>query len=208
MITTKQEIMVPTVKAVQRQLDYYTNQYISNNPKSRALNQEGSNVLPGGTTRAVLVHQPFPIGFDGGKNCYLTSVDGHEYLDFVSEYCAGMCGHTHPEVIETITKVMESGFTLGGPIPAEVELAKALVARFPSLDSVRFCNSGTEANMFAIATGLHYSGRKKVRSYHTKRLSSQLLNSCFIWLIVVLIRFLSSKMATMEGVSHSRGPAL
>lgn len=147
---------------VQQLLSQYVDTYVTENPKSSQVNREASGSLPGGTTRSVLYYQPFPLAFSGGHDCHLTSVDGHEYLDFVSEYCAGMFGHSHPDIIAAIHSVTQSGFTLGGPSPKEGELGQLLVERFPSIDAIRFCNSGTEANTMAIATALHFIGRKKV----------------------------------------------
>lgn len=148
---------------VQQLLTQYLDKYVADNQKSRQVNSDASNSLPGGTTRSVLHYDPFPLAFAGGRGCHLTSVDGDEYLDFVSEYCAGMFGHSHPDIIAAIESVTRSGFTLGGPSPGEGELGRLLVERFASIDAIRFCNSGTEANTMALATALHYIGRKKVR---------------------------------------------
>ncbi|KAL0944528.1 aminotransferase class-iii [Colletotrichum truncatum] len=160
---------------IQQKLNRYIDKYTSENTKSRQCNKDASASLPGGTTRSVLYYEPFPLSFSGGHGCKLTSVDGDEYLDFVSEYCAGMFGHSHPDIIAAIESVTKSGFTLGGPGPMEGELGKLLVDRFPSIDAIRFCNSGTEANTMAIATALHFVGRKKIlvfeNGYHGGTLS-------------------------------------
>jgi glutamate-1-semialdehyde 2,1-aminomutase len=76
--------------------------FISDNPASKRFHDDVYPALPGGTTRAILAHTPFPITFSGGRDAYLTPLDGHEYLDFVSEYCAGMFGHSHPQITEAI----------------------------------------------------------------------------------------------------------
>ncbi|OLN81218.1 Beta-phenylalanine transaminase [Colletotrichum chlorophyti] len=160
---------------IEEHLTKFIEKYVAENPKSKQVNQAASKSLPGGTTRSVLYYDPFPLAFAGGHGCHLTSVDGHEYLDFVSEYCAGMFGHSHPEIIAAIQSVTKSGFTLGGPTPKEGELGQLLVERFPSLDAVRFCNSGTEANTMAIATALHFVQRRKIlvfeNGYHGGTLS-------------------------------------
>ncbi|KAF9881655.1 aminotransferase class-III [Colletotrichum karsti] len=160
---------------IQQQLSHYLNQYISENQKSQKCNQEAAASLPGGTTRSVLYYEPFPLAFSGGHGCHVTSVDGEEYLDFLSEYCAGMFGHSHPNIIAAVSSVLESGFTLGGPGPKEGELGNLLVDRFPSIDAIRFCNSGTEANTMAIATALHFNKKKKIlvfeNGYHGGTLS-------------------------------------
>ncbi|KAK1970970.1 aminotransferase class-III [Colletotrichum sublineola] len=151
-----------SASAIGQQLDEYVKKYVTENEKSRQVNNNASGSLPGGTTRSVLHYHPFPLAFSGGHECHLTSVDGHEYLDFVSEYCAGMFGHSHPKIIAAIESVAKNGFTLGGPSPKEGELGALLVERFPSIDAIRFCNSGTEANTMAIATALHFVGRRKI----------------------------------------------
>lgn len=143
-------------------LDEYVAKFNLDNPQSSAINKRASSVLPGGTSRAVLYNDPYPITWDGGRGPYLISADGAEYLDLVSEYCAAMIGHSHPDVVGAIHRVADSGFMLGGPNPSEGELAQLLVDRIPSYEAVRFCNSGTEANTMAIATALAYTGRKKV----------------------------------------------
>jgi glutamate-1-semialdehyde 2,1-aminomutase len=146
----------------QQHLQLQIDKYIKDNPKSEKIVREAGSVLPGGTTRAVLLYTPFPLVFSGGKDTYLRSVDGEDYLDFVSEYCAGMFGHSHPDIVAAIDSIVKRGFTLGGATETEGELAAALTQRFPSVDAIRFCNSGTEANTLAIATGLAYTQRKKV----------------------------------------------
>ncbi|KAF4773426.1 aminotransferase class-III [Colletotrichum scovillei] len=155
------EAAQPAAK-IEQQLNAYVEKYVAENQGSLQVNKTASGSLPGGTTRSVLHYLPFPLAFSGGHDCHLTSVDGAEYLDFVSEYCAGMFGHSHPDIIAAINSVTKSGFTLGGPSPKEGELAALLVERFQSVDAIRFCNSGTEANTMAIGTALHFIGRKKV----------------------------------------------
>lgn len=91
-----------------------------------------------------------------------TTVDGVTFEDFVSDYSAGIYGHSHPVINDSVQQALSTGFSLGGITEKEAELAEILIDRFPSLDKVRFCNSGTEANTFAIATAMAYTQRKKV----------------------------------------------
>ena len=153
---------LPKRNNVNDQLQQQVEQFVTRNPRSAEIIRDASTVIPSGTSRAVLVHTPFPPVFVGGRDCYLKTADGDEYLDFVSEYCAGMFGHSHPRIREAIAEVSQAGFTLGGATPNEGKLAKVLTERFSAFDSVRFCNSGTEANTFALATALAYTQRKKV----------------------------------------------
>ncbi|GLA93178.1 hypothetical protein AtubIFM61612_010369 [Aspergillus tubingensis] len=143
-------------------LSYQLEVFRAKNLKSGAAIQSAENSIPSGTSRGVLVHIPHPLVFRGGHGCYLTSLDGDEYVDFVSEYTAGMFGHSHPAIIEAIQSVTQQGFTLGGVTSKEGELAQLLISRFPSIDAIRFCNSGTEANMFALGVAVAYTGRKKI----------------------------------------------
>lgn len=158
---TSSGFMEKVDEALASQID----QFVRENQKSGDAIRNAKDALPGGTTRAVLLHQPHPLVLQSGRDCYVTSLDGREYVDFVSEYCAGMFGHSHPELIKTVESVLRSGFTLGGTICEEHEFARRLISRFPSMDSIRFCNSGTEANTFALATALAYTGRRKVCIY-------------------------------------------
>lgn len=143
-------------------LDRCLAQYKESNPKSAAQNARASKVMPAGNTRAVFVYEPFPITMSSGRDCYVTSIDGTEYLDCVSEYFAGMYGHSHPDIKAGIESAMSNGFNFGAPSEKETELAEAIVSRFPSMDMVQFCTSGTEANTLAIAVALNYAKRKKV----------------------------------------------
>lgn len=89
-------------------------------------------------------------------------LDGKRYVDALSEFTAGLLGHSNPIVLRTMRQALDDGLSLGGQIEDEARFARLIVDRFPSIDKVRFANSGTEANVSAIATALHYTGRSKV----------------------------------------------
>lgn len=110
--------------------------------------------MPGGNTRTVLHTSPFPLTIQSGRSCYLTTVDGKEYVDFLGEYTAGVYGHNHPAIRSAVEKALNGGWNYGGCSKAEQELAKHICNRFSSIELVRFVNSGTEANMCALATAL------------------------------------------------------
>ncbi|KAJ6189016.1 hypothetical protein N7519_003924 [Penicillium mononematosum] len=156
-------------------------QYVAANPRSASENERACRVMPAGNTRAVFVYQPFPLVMVAGSGCYLTSLDGIVYLDFVSEYFAGMFGHSHPAIKHALEEATTMGFNLGAPNSKEIELAESITSRFPSMDMVQFCTSGTEANTLAIAVGLNYSKRKKVlvfeNGYHGNTLSFKAPNA-------------------------------
>ncbi len=105
---------------------------------------------------------PFPLGIARGEGARLYDLDGHAYVDFLGEYTAGIFGHSHPRIRAAIIEALDQGINLGGPNRWEAELGRLMCERFPSLDKVRFCNSGTEANIYAISTARAATGRTHI----------------------------------------------
>ncbi len=140
------------------------------NLKSQARAESAKASMPGGNTRTVLHYSPFPLTFQGGAGCTVTDIDGHTYTDFLGEYTAGLYGHSNPKIMAALKQVLDSGVTLGGPNVYEAELARLICGRFPSVDLVRFCNSGTEANLYAMSTARMFTKRSHIMvmngSYH------------------------------------------
>jgi glutamate-1-semialdehyde 2,1-aminomutase len=136
--------------------------YVDRNPESRRLHEERAAVMPGGNTRSVIHVPPFPLTIVRGEGARLTDADGHEYLDFLGEYTAGLYGHSHPVILEAIRTALDDGIVLGAPNRYETVLATALCERFPSLELVRFCNSGTEANLLALSLARVATGRPAI----------------------------------------------
>lgn len=131
-------------------------------PKSAQLLERASRFMPGGNTRSVLYYDPFPIAMERGAGALLWDVDGIEYVDFLGEFTAGLFGHSNPIIRAAIDKALDSGVSLSAHNPYEVELAELLTSRFPSLELVRFTNSGTEANLMALSLARAATGRQKV----------------------------------------------
>lgn len=136
--------------------------FVAANPKSAAIQEQSLAAMPGGNTRTVLHYHPFPLRFARGEGCRLWDVDGHEYVDFLGEYTAGLYGHSEPVIRDAIKQAADDGWVLGGPTLLEARMAQAVVDRFPALERVRFTNSGTEANMMALATARAFTGRNRV----------------------------------------------
>ena len=135
------------------------------NPKSAARQAEAEAVMPGGNTRTVLFYTPFPLTFAGGEGCRVSDLDGHDYVDFLGEYTAGLYGHSHPTIMAAIKAALERGITLGGPNLYEARLAALVCERFPSCERVRFTNSGTESNLMALATARTVTGRSRILAF-------------------------------------------
>ena len=139
--------------------------FADRNPQSRKYFDEARKYLPGGHTRTVLTHAPFPLVFDSGEASTLKDSDGHTYIDMLGDYTAGLLGHSEHRVIDAVTAVLKTNVSVGGIHPAEARLAKLMCERF-ALDRVRFTNSGTEANLMAITTAMQATGRKKIMVFH------------------------------------------
>jgi len=131
------------------------------NPGSRRYFEDASRFLPGGHTRTVLTHPPFPLAFARGEGATLTDVDGHTYIDLLGDYTAGLLGHSERRVTDAITAALQTNVSVGGVHPAEAVLGRLMCERF-QLDRVRFTNSGTEANLFAITAARQATGRSKL----------------------------------------------
>src|SRR4051812_45169316 len=131
------------------------------NPESRRSFDEACKVLPGGHTRTILSHPPFPLTFVAGHGAVLVDADGHEYLDLLGDYTAGLFGHSERRVLDAVVDATSNLAAVGGIHPHESNLARLMCSRF-GLDRVRFTNSGTEANLMAITTALQFTGRRKV----------------------------------------------
>jgi glutamate-1-semialdehyde 2,1-aminomutase len=136
--------------------------YAERNPESKRLHEARAQFMPGGNTRSVLHVAPFPLTIVGAEGARIWDADGHEYLDFLGEFTAGLYGHSHPVILEAIREALADGIVLGAPNRYELTLAEALCARFPSIELVRFCNSGTEANVMAISLARAVTDRSKV----------------------------------------------
>ena len=118
--------------------------------------------MPGGNTRSVLFHGPFPLSMERGEGCRLWDLDGHAYLDALGEFTAALYGHSHPVIREAIEEALKGGINLSSHTSREAALAKEIQRRFPSMELLRFANSGTEANLLALAAAKAHTSRSKV----------------------------------------------
>src|ERR1700747_2076594 len=130
--------------------------------KSERLFERAKELMPGGVNspvrafRAVGGHPIFMASGDGSR---LTDVDGNTYIDYVGSWGPLILGHCHPEVMESLAKVLESGTSFGACTEGEVELAERIREAFPSIERVRLVNSGTEATMAALRVARAATGR-------------------------------------------------
>jgi glutamate-1-semialdehyde 2,1-aminomutase len=136
--------------------------YRADNPLSLAQHRAACAAMPGGNTRASIHVDPFPLTMARGMGARLWDLDGQEYADFLSEFTAGLYGHSHPAIQRAITEALMGGLNFGAHGEAEARFAAAVCARFPSIELVRFTNSGTEANLMAVGAARAITGRAKI----------------------------------------------
>ncbi|KKK18721.1 hypothetical protein AOCH_002402 [Aspergillus ochraceoroseus] len=105
----------------------------------------------------------FPLYMASGRGSKLYDHDGHGYLDLLGDMTAGLYGHSHPVIRDAIISTMDNvGLSLGATTVAEARLAEAICDRFPSIEQLRFCNSGTEANLYALSVARQGTGLSKI----------------------------------------------
>jgi len=136
--------------------------YVDANPTSAQWASRAVDVLPGGNTRSVLHFDPFPFRVASASGQHLLDVDGHRYIDLLGNYTAGFLGHSPEPVRAAAHAAIDGGWALGAAHPNEVRLAELITGRFPSIDQVRFTNSGTEANLMSLALATNHTARGKV----------------------------------------------
>ena len=136
--------------------------YAARNPRSAANYHASTGSMPGGNTRTVIHFSPFPLTFTWAEGARLRDADGHEYTDFMGEYTAALYGHSDPVIIGAVETALHQGIVRGGASDNEAAFSAAICDRFPAIDRVRFCNSGTEANLYALSTARAWTGRSDV----------------------------------------------
>jgi glutamate-1-semialdehyde 2,1-aminomutase len=130
--------------------------------KSAQLAERAERVMPGGDTRTTTYHRPYPLAIDRGEGPFLFDVDGNRYIDLLGNYTSLVHGHAYPPIAEAVARAARTGTAWPARSRAQIELAELLCDRIPSVESVRFCNSGTEAGMLAAHVARHVTGRKFV----------------------------------------------
>lgn len=133
--------------------------------RSEAAFEEARKVLPGGVNSPVRAFRSVggnPVFIEKAKGAYLWDLDGNRYIDYVGTWGPAILGHAHPQVIQKIQETAENGTSFGAPTLIETEMAQLVIDMVPSIEKVRFVNSGTEAVMSAIRLARAYTGRSKI----------------------------------------------
>ncbi len=133
--------------------------------RSSELFRKAQKYLPGGVNSPVRAFKSVnrdPLFIASGAGSKIRDVDGNEYIDYVGSWGPLILGHAHPEVVEYLQSVTESGTSFGAPTELEVLIAEKIVQMVPSVEMVRMVNSGTEATMSAIRLARGFTGRDKI----------------------------------------------
>ena len=123
--------------------------------------------MPGGVTANIKFFEPYPTIMTSGFGAYLTDVDGNEYVDYLLSYGALMTGHGHPKVMEAIRQQIDVDGTLlfGTPHQLEVKMGQKIQQLYPSMEKIRYTNSGTEATLLSIRLAYAYTGKYKIAKF-------------------------------------------
>lgn len=133
--------------------------------KSQEIFAAAQNLMPGGVSSPVRAFKSVggqPIVFDRVNGAYIWDVDGNQYIDYVGTWGPAICGHAHPEVIAALHTALEKGTSFGAPSVLENVLAEMVIDAVPSIEMVRFVNSGTEACMAVLRLMRAFTNREKV----------------------------------------------
>ena len=139
--------------------------YLETTKKSRAIYERALGSLPGGNSRTTIYFRPYPPYVERGEGCRVWDVDGNERIDFINNYTSLILGHSHPRVVAAMQRQAGRFVSAAAPSELEVELAEAIRERLPSIDLIRFTNSGTEATMMAIRAARAFTGRTMIAKF-------------------------------------------
>lgn len=134
-------------------------------PRSEALFSRALALMPGGVSSPVRAFRGVggtPRFISRGQGAWLTDADGYRFLDLVLSWGPLLLGHAHPAVMQALNTAIEHGTSYGAPTELEVRLAELVVAKFPSVEMLRFVNSGTEATMSAVRLARAATGRSVI----------------------------------------------
>ncbi len=136
-----------------------------NTTKSQQLFSRAQQLLPGGVDSPVRAFRAVggqPLFIDRGQGAYLYDVDGNRFIDYVLSWGPLILGHAHPRIIAALADAASRGTSFGAPSPLELELAELIQQFIPSIEMIRFVNSGTEATMSALRLARAYTRRNKL----------------------------------------------
>lgn len=139
--------------------------YESHTSRSKQLHESAKSILPGGTSYQIRFFEPYPFQASRANGSRIFDADGNEFIDYWCTHFALILGHSHPKVVEALKGQLEVGYHFGVPHEKEIRLAELVTRTLPSAGMVRFTNSGTEANMYAVRLARTCTKREKVGKF-------------------------------------------
>lgn len=139
--------------------------YRESTRKSYGQWMKSSRFLPGGNTRTSVYFKPYPVYLKEGDGCRVRDLDDNEYVDYLNNYTSLILGHRHPRILRAIERAASMGTAFSAPTELEYEHSEILSSRVPSVEKVRYANSGSEAVMFALRGARAFTGRNKVAKF-------------------------------------------
>jgi glutamate-1-semialdehyde 2,1-aminomutase len=136
--------------------------YEAMTPRSRAAFGSAVESLAGGTTRTTVFFAPYPPVMVRGEGCWTEDLDGNRRIDFLNNYTSLILGHADPRVVSAVVEQAQRGTAFAAPTENELRLAQMICSRVPSVERLRFANSGTEATLFAIRLARAFTRRDKI----------------------------------------------
>lgn len=136
-----------------------------NTTRSEELFARAQTLIPGGVNSPVRAFRSVggtPRFIERGQGAYVWDVDGNRYLDYMLSWGPLAVGHAHPEVVAALSEALSRGTSYGAPTALENDLAELVIDLVPSIEMIRFVNSGTEATMSALRLARAYTGREKI----------------------------------------------
>jgi len=146
-------------------LDHAIGDYRAKTTRSRQLFEEALRVMPGGNSRSTTFFDPYPFYIARGEGARIWDADGVERLDFNGNYTSLILGHANPQVVKAVQDAASLGLSFPGPTEHEIRLAEILTRRLPSMETVRFTNSGTEATMHAVRVARAFTGKSRIAKF-------------------------------------------
>ena len=136
--------------------------YLERTQNSAGAHATAETVMPGGNSRQAGYWAPYPLTIDRAEGVHLWDVDGHRYIDLINNYTAMVHGHAYPPIVEATARQIPHGTGWSAGNVSQSSLAKQIVGRVPSVEQVRFTNSGTEAAALAFTIARIVTGRRKL----------------------------------------------
>lgn len=156
---------IPMQEKLNKLLEEQNKNYLSNTKNSFTKHKTATKVMPGGNTRTTQWMDPYPFFVDKAEGMYIYDIDENKYLDFMLNATTLILGHANPKIMSALANQINDGTVYSVPTDGQTKLANILVDRIPSMEKVRFTNSGTEATMMAIMAARSFTKKTKIAKF-------------------------------------------